>query len=70
MNMKSTIYMLNRTAPPYIKDAIEFNLLLKPYDKMVLDNGLEVYAIDAGAQDVLQMEMVFYAGNSFEKPSR
>jgi zinc protease len=65
--MKSTLYMLNRTTPPYIKDAIEFNLLLKPYDKMVLDNGVEVYAIDAGAQDVLQMEMVFYAGNSFEK---
>lgn len=59
--------MLNRTKPPYIKDAIEFDLKLKPYQKMVLQNGVEVYAIDAGAQDVLQMEMVFYAGNSFEK---
>ena len=59
--------MLNRTSPPDIKDAIEFDLELKPYEKFVLDNGIEVYAIDAGAQDVLQMEMVFYAGNSFEK---
>lgn len=59
--------MLNRTTPPYIKDAIEFDLQLKPYEKTVLDNGVEVYAINAGAQDVLQMEMVFYAGNSFEK---
>jgi zinc protease len=59
--------MLNRTKAPYIKDAIEFNLHLKPYEKFVLDNGVEVYAIDAGAQDVLQMEIVFYAGNSFEK---
>ncbi len=59
--------MLNRTNPPHIKDAIEFDLKLKPYEKFVLDNGIEVYAIDAGAQDVLQMEMVFYAGNSFEK---
>lgn len=59
--------MLNRTNPPHIKDAIEFELELKPYEKFVLDNGIEVYAIDAGAQDVLQMEMVFYAGNSFEK---
>ncbi len=59
--------MLNRTSPPDIKDAIEFNLELKPYEKFVLDNGVEVYAIDAGAQDVLQMEMVFYAGNCFEK---
>ena len=58
--------MLNRSTPPYIKDAIEFDLQLKPCDKMVLDNGVVVYAIDAGAQDVLQMEMVFYAGNSFE----
>ena len=60
-------YMLNRTKAPHIKDAIEFNLHLKPYEKFVLDNGVEVYSIDAGAQDVLQMEMVFYAGNSFEK---
>ena len=59
--------MLNRTNPPHIKDAIEFELQLKLYEKFVLDNGIEVYAIDAGAQDVLQMEMVFYAGNSFEK---
>jgi len=59
--------MLNRTKAPHIKDAIEFNLHLKPYNKYVLDNGVEIYAINAGAQDVLQMEMVFYAGNSFEK---
>lgn len=59
--------MLDRTNPPHIKDAIEFELQLKLYEKFVLDNGIEVYAVDAGAQDVLQMEMVFYAGNSFEK---
>ena len=59
--------MLNRTTPPHIKDAIEFNLQLKPYEKFVLDNGVEVYAINAGAQDVLQLEIVFYAGNSYEK---
>lgn len=58
--------MLNRTIAPHIKDAIEFDLHLKPYEKFVLDNGVEVYAIDAGAQDVLQLEMVFYAGNSYE----
>ena len=58
--------MLNRTIAPIIKDAIEFDLHLKPYEKFVLDNGVEVYAIDAGAQDVLQLEMVFYAGNSYE----
>ncbi|MEO6547932.1 MAG: pitrilysin family protein [Ferruginibacter sp.] len=58
--------MIDRTKPPEIKDAIEFNLHLKPYEKFVLDNGLEVYAINAGAQEVLQIELVFFAGNSYE----
>lgn len=58
--------MLNRTIAPPIKDAVEFALQLKPYTKYVLDNGVEVYAIDAGSQEVLQLEMVFYAGNSYE----
>ena len=58
--------MIDRTISPVIKDAIEFNLTLKPYEKFVLDNGVEVYAINAGAEDVLQLEMVFYAGNNFE----
>jgi predicted Zn-dependent peptidase len=59
--------MLNRTEAPAIKDAVEFDLKLKPYEKYVLDNGVEVYAIDAGAEEVLQVEWVFYAGNWFEK---
>lgn len=58
--------MLNRTIAPPIKDAIEFELKLKPYQLFTLNNGVQVYAIDAGSQDVLQMEMVFYAGNSYE----
>ena len=58
--------MLNRTEAPVIKDAIEFDLQLKPYEKLALDNGVQVYAIDAGSQEVVQMEMVFYAGNSYE----
>ncbi len=58
--------MIDRAKSPLIKDAIEFNLRLKPYEKFVLDNGVEVYAINAGAQEVLQVEMVFYAGNSYE----
>lgn len=58
--------MLNRTVAPPIKDAIEFELKLKPYELFTLNNGVQVFAIDAGSQDVLQMEMVFYAGNSYE----
>ena len=59
--------MIDRLTPPLIKDAVEFNLQLKPCEKFSLDNGVPVYTIDAGAQDVLQVEMVFYAGNWFEQ---
>ncbi|UAY52154.1 M16 family metallopeptidase [Ferruginibacter albus] len=58
--------MIDRTIAPSIKDAVEFDLKLKPYEKFVLDNGVEVYAVDAGVQEVLQLELVLYAGNSFE----
>lgn len=58
--------MLNRTISPKIIDAVNFNLELKPYEKFILDNGVNVYAVNAGAQDVLQIEMVFYAGNNYE----
>ena len=58
---------MNRKSAPNIKDAIEFNLQLKPYKQFTLDNAVPVYAIDAGAQDVVQVELVFYAGNWFEQ---
>lgn len=57
---------LNRKQPPVIKDAVELDLNLKPYEKHILSNGAEVYVIDAGAEEVLQLELVFYAGNWFE----
>ena len=58
--------MLNRLQAPIIKDATEFDLKLKAYDKYVLDNGVEVYAVNAGTQEVLSLELVFSAGNWFE----
>ncbi len=58
---------MNRTQAPLIKDAVEFDLHLKPCEQFTLDNGVPVYAVDAGAQDVLQLELVFYAGNWFEQ---
>lgn len=57
---------IDRTVPPRIKDAIEFDLKLKPYEKTKLKNGADVYAVDAGAEDVMLIEWVFYAGNWFE----
>lgn len=56
----------DRKTPPRIKDAVEFDLKLKPYEKHVLDNGIEVYAVSGGPEEVLQMEWVFYAGNWYE----
>jgi predicted Zn-dependent peptidase len=58
---------LNRAQPPHIKNAVDLELKLKPYEKSVLNNGAEVYAVNAGAEDVLLVEWVYYAGNSFEQ---
>ena len=58
--------MPDRTTAPPIKDAIEFNLLLKPYEKFALRNGAPVYCINDGAEEVVAIEFIFSAGNSFE----
>jgi predicted Zn-dependent peptidase len=58
--------MLNRTLQPPIKDAVDFDLTLKPCEKFSLTNGTEVYAVNAGAEEVMMVELIFYAGNSFE----
>ena len=58
--------MLNRTIAPPIVDAVNFDLQLKPYDKYTLDNGIDVFAINAGAEEVMAIEWVFFAGNNYE----
>ena len=57
---------LDRSKAPFIKDAVDFDIQLKPYQKYTLDNGVEVYAYEGGAEEVLSLEMVFFAGNNFE----
>jgi predicted Zn-dependent peptidase len=59
--------MIDRKQPPPIVDAVQFNLQLKPCQRFSLKNGVEVYAIDAGAEDVMMVEWVFFAGNWFEE---
>jgi zinc protease len=59
--------MIDRKIAPPVKDAVDFTLELKPYTHFTLDNGVPVYTIDAGVEDVLQIEMVFYAGNWYEE---
>jgi zinc protease len=55
--------MLNRAIAPPIVDAVDFQLHLKEAERYQLKNGVEVYAINAGAEEVLSLEWVFYAGN-------
>ncbi|MDB5232644.1 MAG: zinc protease [Chitinophagaceae bacterium] len=59
--------MLNRTTAPPIADAVDFKLELKPPSLFTLDNGVPVYTFNAGPQEVLQLEFVFYAGNWYEE---
>ncbi len=58
---------INRSIAPLYKDATEFDLKLKPYEKYVLDNGVQVYAVNAGTQEVMSLELVFNAGNWYEQ---
>jgi predicted Zn-dependent peptidase len=59
--------VINRKEAPPIVDAVDFKLSLKPYEKFVLKNGVEVYAVNAGAEEVLSLEWVFNAGNCYEE---
>ena len=59
--------MPDRKQAPQIVDAVNFNLRLKQADKFLLDNGVEVYAVNAGAEEVLSFEWVFFAGNWYEE---
>lgn len=58
--------MLDRTSTPPVKDTVDLNLSLKPYEKYTLNNGVPVYAVNAGAENVLVLELNFKAGNNFD----
>lgn len=59
--------MLNRSKAPHIKDAVAYNITLKKPDVYKLDNGVDVYNVQAGTEEVVQIEWVFRAGNWFEE---
>ncbi len=62
--------ILDRTSPPEIHDAVEFDYKLPPINTEKLDNGLPFYWLDAGVQDVVQIDWIFPAGLWYEqKPS-
>lgn len=59
--------MPDRIHAPKIVDAVQFDLKLKQAERFTLDNGIQVYAVHAGAEEVISFEWVFNAGNWFEK---
>ena len=52
----------DRTRPPQIQDAIEFDYPLQPINKTTLTNGTPLYWLSAGVQDVVEIDWVFPAG--------
>jgi zinc protease len=58
--------MINRKDAPPIVDAVDFKLSLKSCEKFVLKNRVEVYAVNAGAEEVMMLEWVYSAGNCYE----
>lgn len=62
--------VLDRKTPPDIHDAIEFDYVLPAINTVKLDNGLPLYWLNAGVQDVVEIDWVFRAGLwSEHKPS-
>ncbi|MBS1689884.1 MAG: insulinase family protein [Bacteroidetes bacterium] len=59
--------VLDRKTPPRIHDAIEFEYKLPPVTEGRLDNGLPLYWLNAGVQDVVEMDWVFPAGIWYEQ---
>lgn len=59
--------MPDRKIAPPIVDAVDFELKLKPAEKFTLRNGVDVYSVNAGAEELLSLEWVFYAGNWLEE---
>ncbi len=61
---------VNRSIAPVIHDAIEFEYKLPPINNTRLDNNIPLHWLDAGVQDILQVDWVFPAGLWYEqKPS-
>lgn len=58
---------LDRKTPPAIHDAIEFDYNLPPVNTQHLSNGLPLYWLNAGVQDVAEIDWVFPAGLWYEQ---
>ncbi|MBC7553440.1 MAG: insulinase family protein [Taibaiella sp.] len=62
--------ILDRNTPPAIHDAIEFDFKLPPLTTTTLANGLPLHWLNAGVQDVVEIDWIFPAGLWYEhKPA-
>jgi zinc protease len=59
--------MLDRKTAPAIHDAVEFDYVLPPINQTKLDNGLMLYWLNAGVQDVVEVNWIFHAGLWYEQ---
>ncbi|HUR12791.1 MAG TPA: pitrilysin family protein [Flavitalea sp.] len=62
-----TLSVPNRAESPLIKDAVDFNVVLPACEKHVLSNGVEVFAVNMGTEEMIMLNWVFYAGNWYEQ---
>jgi len=67
LTLKEKTMLLDRTKTPPIHDAIEFDYILPPINTQHLSNGLPLYWLQAGVQDVVEVDWVFPAGLWFEQ---
>lgn len=59
--------ILDRTIAPAIHDAVDFDYVLPAINTVKLDNGLPLYWLNAGVQDVVQIDWIFPAGLWYEQ---
>lgn len=59
--------MLDRKKAPVIKDAISFSYHLPPINQFKLDNGIPLYWLRAGVQEIVEVDWVFPAGLWYEQ---
>ena len=58
--------MTDRTIAPAIVDAVDLDVDLLPVNKYLLKNKVPLYFLREGAEEVVNVEWVFNAGNLYE----
>ncbi len=57
--------MLNRQIPPALQEIKNYKLPIP--NKYILDNGIPVYEVNMGTQDILRVELLFHSGRWYEE---